>query len=415
MRPHRVLMTTSLVKGYGLDKSMQLIRPRKRTFEELCEFHADGEAKEGIALVSAANLPSPPRRDPCRCPGAVSSPVPPMALPALWPVDIPPASLAGMGRDRLGAATRYTIRWWCICSCQPPPGPPFPAADYIAFLKLINPDNQEQYMQQLRRFNMGLPGEADCPAFDGLFEYCLVCIALCRPFPVAWGNNLTRVCNPACSLPCPPGRRTREDRWMPPRCSPEATWTLRSTGREACTTPRRGRPPVRPLRPFLSFLGRVRDPLSSPHAGFCYVNDIVLGILELLKVFPRVLYVDIDIHHGDGVEEAFYLTDRVMTVSFHKYGDFFPGTGHLADIGHGKGKHYRYEGGIRTPRNPCPHGGSTTWQPRSFPHRSVNVPLKEGMDDWSYKYCYEPIMTKVMEMYQVRGRTLCVGPGAVVP
>lgn len=40
-----------------------------------------------------------------------------------------------------------------------------------------------------------------------------------------------------------------------------------------------------------------------------------------------MLYVDIDIHHGDGVEEAFYTTDRVMTVSFHKYGDFFPGTG----------------------------------------------------------------------------------------
>lgn len=49
-------------------------------------------------------------------------------------------------------------------------------------------------------------------------------------------------------------------------------------------------------------------------SGFCYVNDIVLGILELLKSFQRVLYVDIDIHHGDGVEEAFYLTDRVMTV-----------------------------------------------------------------------------------------------------
>ena len=43
---------------------------------------------------------------------------------------------------------------------------------------------------------------------------------------------------------------------------------------------------------------------------------------------PRVLYIDIDIHHGDGVQEAFYLTDRVMTVSFHKYGSyFFPGTG----------------------------------------------------------------------------------------
>lgn len=44
---------------------------------------------------------------------------------------------------------------------------------------------------------------------------------------------------------------------------------------------------------------------------------------------PRVLYIDIDVHHGDGVEEAFYTTDRVMTVSFHKYGEFFPGTGEL--------------------------------------------------------------------------------------
>jgi histone deacetylase 1/2 len=63
------------------------------------------------------------------------------------------------------------------------------------------------------------------------------------------------------------------------------------------------------------------------------------------------------VHHGDGVEEAFYTTDRVMTVSFHKYGkysfrpihelpvlilallgEFFPGTGELRDIGIGKGK-----------------------------------------------------------------------------
>ena len=39
----------------------------------------------------------------------------------------------------------------------------------------------------------------------------------------------------------------------------------------------------------------------------------MLGILELLKFHPRVLYLDIDIHHGDGVEEAFYTSDRVMT------------------------------------------------------------------------------------------------------
>ena len=40
-----------------------------------------------------------------------------------------------------------------------------------------------------------------------------------------------------------------------------------------------------------------------------------------------MLYIDIDIHHGDGVEEAFYTTNRVMTVSFHKFGEYFPGTG----------------------------------------------------------------------------------------
>lgn len=49
----------------------------------------------------------------------------------------------------------------------------------------------------------------------------------------------------------------------------------------------------------------------------------------LPRYHQRVLYIDIDIHHGDGVEEAFYTTDRVMTVSFHKYGEYFPGTGDL--------------------------------------------------------------------------------------
>ena len=52
------------------------------------------------------------------------------------------------------------------------------------------------------------------------------------------------------------------------------------------------------------------------------------------RYHSRVLYLDIDIHHGDGVQEAFYLTDRVMTVSFHKYGNgFFPGTGDMFEVG----------------------------------------------------------------------------------
>lgn len=67
---------------------------------------------------------------------------------------------------------------------------------------------------------------------------------------------------------------------------------------------------------------------------FCYSSSHgVLGhqpdSLYNPRYHQRVLYVDIDIHHGDGVEEAFYTTDRVMTASFHKYGEYFPGTGDL--------------------------------------------------------------------------------------
>ena len=50
---------------------------------------------------------------------------------------------------------------------------------------------------------------------------------------------------------------------------------------------------------------------------------------KIARYHQRVVYIDIDVHHGDGVEEAFYTTDRVMTVSFHKYGEYFPGTGDL--------------------------------------------------------------------------------------
>jgi hypothetical protein len=58
------------------------------------------------------------------------------------------------------------------------------------------------------------------------------------------------------------------------------------------------------------------------------VNDIVLAIFELLAAMGPVLYVDIDCHHGDGVEQAFYRSNRVLTLSTHRYGPgYFPGTG----------------------------------------------------------------------------------------
>lgn len=46
----------------------------------------------------------------------------------------------------------------------------------MSFLKNVTPDNQDEYMVQMRRFNLGPVGEADCPVFDGMFEYCAVCL-----------------------------------------------------------------------------------------------------------------------------------------------------------------------------------------------------------------------------------------------
>lgn len=54
---------------------------------------------------------------------------------------------------------------------------------------------------------------------------------------------------------------------------------------------------------------------------------------------------------GDGVEEAFYTTNRVMTVSFHKYGEYFPGTGSHDDVGYGDGKNYAVNLCVAT--SPC--------------------------------------------------------------
>jgi len=75
-----------------------------------------------------------------------------------------------------------------------------------------------------------------------------------------------------------------------------------------------------------------------------------------------VLYIDIDVHHGDGVEEAFYTTDRVLTCSFHKFGNFFPGTGRIDDKGIEAGTNH-----------------------------AVNFPLKDGMDDMSYEMIFKPV------------------------
>lgn len=73
-------------------------------------------------------------------------------------------------------------------------------------------------------------------------------------------------------------------------------------------------------------------------AGFCYFNDPVFAVLTLLKQgAARVLYVDLDAHHGDAVQDAFSGHPRVVTVSIHEAGRW-PGTGALADRGGGNAR-----------------------------------------------------------------------------
>jgi acetoin utilization protein AcuC len=68
---------------------------------------------------------------------------------------------------------------------------------------------------------------------------------------------------------------------------------------------------------------------------------VALACLVLAENKKRVLYLDIDVHHGDGVQGAFYDRDDVMTISFHQNGKtLFPGTGFVDEIGTGKGKGY---------------------------------------------------------------------------
>ncbi len=98
-------------------------------------------------------------------------------------------------------------------------------------------------------------------------------------------------------------------------------------------------------------------------SGFSYLNDSVLAIYSLLQKGKRVVYLDIDAHHGDGVQEAFYDTDQVLTISIHEKGEsFFPGTGSEKEIGSGKGKGY-----------------------------SVNVPLKEHTDDALFMKAFDEV------------------------
>ncbi|SCV00810.1 LANO_0F08680g1_1 [Lachancea nothofagi CBS 11611] len=189
----------------------------------------------------------------------------------------------------------------------------FHSEDYIEFLARVSPDSLAKLPRgSLEKFNIG----DDCPIFQGLYDYSALYA----------GASL------------------------------DATRKLIKGQSDIA----------------INWSGGLHHAKKSNPSGFCYVNDIVLSVLNLLRYHPRVLYIDIDLHHGDGVQEAFYTTDRVFTVSFHKYnGEFFPGTGKLDEIGCSRGKHF-----------------------------SLNVPLDDGIDDDSYINLFKSIIDPLITSFK---------------
>jgi acetoin utilization protein AcuC len=85
--------------------------------------------------------------------------------------------------------------------------------------------------------------------------------------------------------------------------------------------------------------GGMHHAMRARAAGFCIYNDIVVAIAAALDQDRRVAYVDLDAHHGDGVQAAFYDDPRVLTVSVHESGEFlYPGTGEASETGIGEGR-----------------------------------------------------------------------------
>ncbi|TKJ37815.1 MAG: acetoin utilization protein AcuC [Planctomycetes bacterium B3_Pla] len=107
-------------------------------------------------------------------------------------------------------------------------------------------------------------------------------------------------------------------------------------------------------------------------SGFCYINDVALACTVLAEKGKRVLYLDVDVHHGDGVAFGFYNRRDVMTISFHQNPKtLFPGTGFEDEIGDGEGKGY------------C-----------------VNVPLPIGTYDEAYLKAFDAIVPPLTAAYE---------------
>ncbi len=120
------------------------------------------------------------------------------------------------------------------------------------------------------------------------------------------------------------------------------------------------------------FAGGLHHAADQRASGFCYVNDAVLAIMRLRERGLRVAYVDIDAHHGNGVQAAFYRDPNVLTISTHERGErLFPGTGFVHEVGEGAGVGY-----------------------------SVNLPLEAYTDSSVYLPAFEEVVPPLLDAFR---------------
>lgn len=122
----------------------------------------------------------------------------------------------------------------------------------------------------------------------------------------------------------------------------------------------------------VNIAGGLHHAMPGRVSGFCVYNDVAVGIQDLLAAgAKRVAYIDLDVHHGDGVEAAFWNDPRVMTVSVHQSGtSLFPGTGFPRDTG----------------------------GPKAL-ESAVNVALPPGTDDRGWLRAYQAVVPSVIEAF----------------
>ncbi|MCX7989485.1 MAG: acetoin utilization protein AcuC [Aquificaceae bacterium] len=143
------------------------------------------------------------------------------------------------------------------------------------------------------------------------------------------------------------------------------------------------------LKGYIAFnpAGGMHHAYPSRAKGFCFINDPGVTLQTLLKEgFRRVLYIDLDAHHCDGVQDFFYEEDRVFVLSLHQSPEYaFPfSRGYLKERGAGKGKGY-----------------------------NLNLPLPPGLKDGEFLYVLEKSLTLIKDIYKPEVYVLQLGTDAL--